>query len=104
MDEPVLMKILPNHIDPKVLRRNNRYKKWKYGYDEDHDIIYIGKTGEIGDVYEIQNLKIALPKAHKDIIKYKNDTWERTLIPKVLNKIKTIFDWGQYPDDFKEKW
>jgi hypothetical protein len=98
------MKILPNHIDPKVLRRNNRYKKWKYGYDEDHDIIYIGKTGEIGDVYEIQNLKIALPKPPKDIIKYKNDTWERTLIPKVLNKIKTIFDWEQYPDDFKEKW
>jgi len=104
MDEPVLMKILPNHIDPKVLRRNNRYKKWKYGYDEDHDIIYIGKTGEIGDVYEIQNLKIALPKQPKDIIKFKNDTWERTLIPKVLNKIKTIFDWEQYPDDFKEKW
>ena len=104
MDEPVLMKILPNHIDPKVLRRNNRYKKWKYGYNEDHDIIYIGKTGEIGDVYEIQSLKIALPKQPKDIIKFKNDTWERTLIPKVLNKIKTIFDWEQYPDDFKEKW
>jgi len=104
MDEPVLMKILPNHIDPKVLRRNNRYKKWKYGYDEDHDIIYIGKTGEIGDVYEIQNLKIALPKAPKDIIKFKNDSWERVLIPKVLNKIRTIFDWEQYPDDFKEKW
>ena len=24
--------------------------------------------------------------------------------PKTLKKIKTIFDWKQYPDDFKEKW
>ena len=88
----------------KFLKRKNRYKKWKYGYNEDHDIIIIGKTGEIGDIYEIQNLKIALPKKPKDIIKFENDSWERTIIPKVLNKIKTIFDWEQYPDDFKEKW
>ncbi len=25
-------------------------------------------------------------------------------IPKVLNKIKTVFDWREYPEDFKEKW
>ena len=57
-----LVKILPEYIKPKVLKRNNKYKKWKYGYDKEHDVIVISKTGEIGDVYEIQNLKIALPK------------------------------------------
>ena len=56
-----LVKILPEYIKPKVLKRNNKYKKWKYGYDKEHDVMVISKTGEIGDVYEIQNLKIALP-------------------------------------------
>ena len=48
-----LVKILPEYIKPKVLKRNNKYKKWKYGYDKEHDVIVISKTGEIGDVYEI---------------------------------------------------
>ena len=99
-----LYKILPNYVKPKILKQKNRYKKWEYGYNEDHDFIVISKTGEIGEVYEIQNLKIALPKQPKEIIKFNNNTWEKTLIPKVLNRIKTIFDWEQYPDDFKEKW
>ena len=30
----------------------NRYKKWKYGYNKDHDVVVISKTGEIGDIYE----------------------------------------------------
>ena len=56
-----LYKILHDHVKPKVLKRMNRYKKWEYGYNEDHDMIVISKTGQIGDIYEIQNLKIALP-------------------------------------------
>jgi hypothetical protein len=104
MDDQELLKIVPNYIKPKVLKRMNRYKKWEYGYNEDHDIIIISKTGEIGEIYEIQNLKIALPKSSKEIVEFENKTWQRTQIPKVLSKIKTIFDWEQYPDDFKEKW
>ena len=49
-----LYRILPNYVKPKVLKRNNRYKKWEYGYNEDHDFIVISKTGMIGEVYEIQ--------------------------------------------------
>jgi len=33
-----LYKILPDHIKPKILKRMNRYKKWEYGYNIDHDI------------------------------------------------------------------
>ena len=29
-----LYKILSDHIKPKIIKRNNRYKKWKYGYDQ----------------------------------------------------------------------
>ena len=63
MYEQSLYKVLPNHVKTKVLNRNNKFKKWKYGYDEEHDMVVISKTGEICEVYEIQNLKIALPKA-----------------------------------------
>ena len=81
----------------------NRYKKWEYGYNDDHDMIIISKTGQIGDVYEIQNLKIALPKQN-NVHKFENDKWTRFDYPKVLNRIKTVFDWREYPDDFKEQW
>ena len=101
MYEQTLYKVLKNHIKPKVLNRMNRYKKWEYGYNEDHDII-ISKTGQIGDIYEIQNLKIALP-AENDVHKFKNNRWSKFEYSKVLQKIKTVFDWREYPDEFKEK-
>jgi len=98
-----LYKILENHIKPKVLKRNNKYKKWEYGYNIEHDVVVISKTGEVGEVYEIQGLKIALPK-EKNIQKFKSDRFEYIPLPKELKRIKTIFDWEEYPLDFKETW
>ena len=103
MYEQTLYKVLKDHIKPKVLNRMNRYKKWEYGYNKEHDIIVISRDGIIGDIYEIQNLKIALPKAKK-IHKFETNKWEYTEYPKVLKKIKSVFDWEEYPLDFKEKW
>ena len=103
MYEQSLYKVLKDHIKPKVLKRMNRYSKWEYGYNKEHDIVVISKTGKIGEVYEIQNLKIALPAENK-IHKFETDKWEYSEYPKVLKKIKSVFDWEQYPLDFKEKW
>jgi hypothetical protein len=86
-----------------TIKRLNKAKKWKYGYDKSHDVVVISRTGEIGEVYSIQNLKIALPKPPKNITKGK-DRWEKKAYPKELNKVKTIFDWRDLPDDFKNKW
>ena len=104
MYKQTLFKVLKNHIKPKVLKRNNRYKKWEYGYNQEHDMVIISKTGEIGEVYEIQNLKIALPKQSEDVVKFKSNKWERTPLPKAFKRIKTIFDWEEYDVDFKETW
>ena len=98
-----LYKVLPDYIKPKVLKRMNRYKKWEYGYNDEHDIIVISKTGVIGEIYEIQNLKIALPK-EENTHKFEEDKWTKTQYPKALSRIKTVFDWKEYPEDFKEKW
>ena len=91
-------------IKQTTLSRLNKGKKWKFGYNKEHDVVVISKTGQIGDVYEIQNLKIALPKQPKKIKKFSKNKWEVTDYPKELNKIKTIFDWRNYPEDFKNKW
>ena len=101
MYKQTLYKVI-DHIKPYVIKRLNKSKKWDYGYNKEHDVIVISKTGQIGEVYEIQNLKIALPK-EKDVNK-DYDKWQVHEYPKTLKKIKTIFDWKQYPDDFKEKW
>ena len=103
MYKQALYKILHNHVKPKVLKRMNRYNKWEYGYNEEHDMIVISKTGQIGDIYEIQNLKIALPKAN-NVYKFEENKWTRFEYPKILSRIKTVFDWREYPEDFKETW
>ncbi len=101
--EQTLIKVLKDYVKPKVLARNNRYKKWEYGYNEDHDFVVISRTGEIGEIYEIQNLKIALPKS-KNIHKFKENKWTKFDYPVELKKIKTVYDFKQYAQDFKEKW
>ena len=90
-------------IKINTIKRLNKSKKWKYGYNKEHDIVVISKTGEIGEIYEIQNFKIALPKS-LNIHKFSKDKWEVTEYPKELKRIKTIFDWKNYPDDFKKKY
>ena len=90
-------------IKENVIKRNNRLKKWKYGYNKEHDIVVISKDGTIGEIVEIQNLAIALPTAPKDIVN-KNDRWEAEPIPKELKSITSIFDWETYPDSFKNNW
>jgi hypothetical protein len=98
-----LFEVLPDYISKKVLNKKNRYKQWKYGYDKESDVVVISKTGEIGDVYSIQNLKIALPKI-SDSYKFKKDTWSQIDYPKELEKIKSVFEWNQMPEYFKEKY
>ena len=103
MYDQSLFKVLDDHIKPNIIKKNNRYKKWEYGYNKEHDVIVISKTGKIGEVYEIQNLKIALP-LEENVFSFDNNRWSRKDLPKQLSKIKTIFDWEQYPVDFKEEW
>ena len=103
MYEQTLYKIIKDHVKPKILKRMNRYKKWEYGYNEDHDMVIISRTGQIGEVYEIQDLKIALP-LQNNVHTFESNKWTRFDYPKVLSKIKTVFDWREYPEDFKEQW
>ena len=43
-----LYNILEDYIKPSTLKKYNRHKSWKYGYDEQHDMVVISKDGTIG--------------------------------------------------------
>ena len=106
MYKQTLYKII-EPIRINTLKRLNKSKKWKYGYNKEHDIIVISKTGQIGEIYEIQNLKIALPPATKIYSRSKKKQeqhWEQFEYPKALKNVKTIFDWRDYPSEHKDKW
>ena len=107
MYEQNLFRVVPNYVKQSVIKQNNRNKKWAYGYNKDHDMVVISKTGKIGEIYEIQNLKIALPEVEKVYSrsnKKEEQYWEKIEYPKELDKIKNVFDWNKYPDHFKEQW
>ena len=102
-----LWKEIKDIVNPKILAKNNRFKKWEYGYNPDYDFIVISKTGKIGQVIEIQNLRIALPATNESFKRSKDKVdqhWEKQEYPKELSGIKSRFDWEEYPAEFKEKW
>jgi len=103
-----LYKILEDYIPKAVLTNKNRNKSWTYGYNKKYDFICISKTGELGDILNIQGVIVGLPKQPKQIhsrSKSKTDQyWERIDIPKQLSKIQSIFQWNEMPSEFKNNW
>ena len=87
-----------------TITRLNRGKKWKYGYDKEHDIVVISKTGKIGEILEIQNLRIALPPVPVQVHGLQENKWKKIDYPQELQKIKNIFDWRAYPEESKDQW
>ena len=91
-------------IKRTTISRMNKGRKWKLGYNKEHDIVVLSQNGQIGDIYEIQGLKIALPKAPKNIYSNEEKKWKQIPKPSILSKIKNIFDWRAYPEEQKEQW
>ena len=107
-DQNKIYRVLKDYIPKGVLSNKNRAKTWLYGYNEKYDVIVISRDGTIGQVYEVSNVKIALPKPPKSFVnekeKKENQTWEATPVPKVLKRIQSIFQWHEAPVNFKSEW
>ena len=101
--EQTLVKII-KPIKSTTLTRMNRGKKWKYGYNKEHDIVIISKTGKVGEIIEMQGLRIALPKMPANVYMHAKRKWQRIDYPKELSKLKNIFDWRSYPEEAKDQW
>ena len=96
------------HLSTKNVKRNNKLKNYKYGYNDDLDCVVISKDGTIGEIFEVQGLRIALPaipkKVYSNSEKPEDQVFKQTLKPATLSKIKSIHDFQLYPDDIKEKY
>lgn len=102
-DKYALYRIDEYIIPPSMRNSRNRKKAWNYGYDKEHDVVIISKTGEIGEVYVINGLNIALPPTPKTL-KVSENRWIPSEYPSELSKIKTIFDWNRKDNAFKSKY
>jgi hypothetical protein len=95
-----LYSVLPDYIANSV----KRTKSWEYGYNEKYDMVVISKDGSLGDIYEINGLKVGLPNLPKGNLPKGNNKWEPKEYPQELARIKTIFEWNSKSNEFKVKW
>jgi hypothetical protein len=71
-------------------------------------MVVISRTGQIGEIVNIQGLTIALPLTPKECYQRSKTSsqqyWEREELPKELSKIQSIFHWNEMPTEFKDRW
>lgn len=101
--ENSLYTLVKEYINKTALNTKNAKKSWTYGYHPDYDLVVISKDGTIGDIYDINGIKIALPSEQKNIPN-KNNTWKAEEYSSELNKLKTVFDWNRKDNSFKSKY
>ena len=102
-DQNRLHTVVQELVPRSVITTKNKAKSWDYGYNEKYNIVIISKDGTLGDVYDVQGLRIGLPKQPKSI-NTKFNKWIASELPKELKGIKTIFDWQKRDNEFKSKW
>ena len=61
MYKQTLLKIV-EPIKKTTISRLNKGKKWKYGYNKEHELVVISKKGEIGEINEIKKFKKAVKR------------------------------------------
>lgn len=101
--ENSLYTIVDNHIHRTAFTTKNLKKSWTYGYHPDYDIVVISRDGTIGEIYDINGIKIALPSKPNSLHKGSNK-WVAEEYPSELQKIKTVFDWNRKDNTFKSKY
>jgi len=108
MYKQTLYKIHTDHLDKKYTKNLNKNKKFKYGYNSDLDCVIISKDGTLGDIYEIQGLKVGIPQTPKKIhgkdLKKENQVFIRRERPQSLTRIKTLYDFQSYTEDIKDQY
>ena len=103
--QQTLYKVHTGHLQTKEVKKNNRYKKYEYGYNSDLDCVIISRDGTLGEMYEVQGLRIGLPQVPDAVegseLPKGKQVFLPTRRPESLKKIKTVYDFQNYPEDFK---
>ena len=108
MQNEGLYRVVNDYVPQNAISKKNGVRSWKYGYNEQYDMVVISKTGQIGEIINIAGLVIALPATPKECLQRHNSKaeqyWERRDLPKELAKIQSIFQWNDMPTEFKNRW
>ena len=103
-----LYKIYTDHLSSKTIKKLNKHKKFPSGYYQDLDCVIISKDGTLGEIYEIQGLKVGLPQIPKKIdgqdFKKSDQYFRKKERPNSLTRIKTIYDFHSYPEKTKDQY
>ena len=107
-DQNSIYRVVKDYIPKSVLSNKNKAHTWQYGYNKKYDVVVISKDGTVGEVYDINGVKVALPAKPKNAYK-RSDTkadqyWEAFEYPRELSRISSIFQWHDAPDQFKTQW
>ena len=106
--QQTLYKIHTDHLEKKWFKKQNKYKKFKYGYNSDLDCVIISRDGTVGEIYEIQGLRVGLPRVPKEVDGMRLPREEQVFLqvrkPSSLKKIKTIFDFQVMAESLKEQY
>lgn len=79
-------------VDTNIRLLKNKSKTWKYGYNQEFDIVIISKNGTLGNIFVVNGLKIGLPEKpdHREIINWDktaaNQYWRREELPNGLTE------------------
>jgi len=108
MYKQTLYTIHKDHLSDKKIKHTNKHKNFKYGYNEDLDCVIISKDGTLGDIYNIQGLKVGLPKTpdtiHGEDLDMADQYFRIANKPESLKKLRTIYDFQSTPENIKEKY
>ena len=96
-----------NQVDEKIRLGKNKLKSWKYGYDEENDVIIISKDGTLGSIYTVSGIRIGFPEPptdRKQILNWdktaKNQRLKHAPLPSGLNdKTQRSSDYRQYIEE-----
>ena len=104
--EQSLYSIDTKHIEFKEVIKKNKKKEFEYGYNEQLDAVVISRDGTVGEIYEIQGLRIAVPQTPKEMdgddLKQEDQKFRTIQKPTLLKNLKSIYDFNNLADDQKE--
>ena len=108
MYQQTLYSVHTEHLEERWVKKENKHGNFKYGFNSDLDCVVISRDGTIGEIYEVQGLRIALPSVPKDIDGMRLPREEQVFLqvqrPSSLKKIKTIYDFQLLDEDIKESY
>lgn len=96
-------------VDSKILKKKNRKKEWKYGYNSEYDFVCISNNGTLGEIYEIQGLKIGIPAIPNEIYSnsnnHSNQMWKHLGVPDFIRNIKSTVEFKtKFSEEIRSGW